>query len=267
VPKSPVTSRITQSRRARLSDQIVLFLDILGSASLATDARAAANLTRLSEALRFAHSLALTKGEDQPYRVVTFTDNVVLGWPVARDAVSELYATLREAASFQYALTRFGLFVRGGLTRGPHYMSEDLVFGPALIDAYNLERSVAVYPRIVLGRRAIELVQNARRRKGQRVYRRLARLLWRSGEGETFLNYLDVVRADSTSARSELLRHRLRIEQALVASTRSTRVWEKYRWLADYHDHFCRTHYRSHRDLLIGGKASSTRFSDVTHAL
>ncbi len=43
-----------------------------------------------------------------------------------------------------------GLVVRGGLCRGELLHTADLVFGPAFIEAYRLERKVAVLPRIAV---------------------------------------------------------------------------------------------------------------------
>jgi hypothetical protein len=43
--------------------------------------------------------------------------------------------------------------VRGGATVGNLYHSNGIVFGDALIEAYRLESSVAVYPRVVLSQK------------------------------------------------------------------------------------------------------------------
>lgn len=238
----------------KLTKQLCVFLDVLGSGLLAVDSKAASNLRRLHSAVEFAHDVAMRKRR-APYSVVTFTDNLVLGWPIADDPATELAKTLREAAAYQYALTRFGFFVRGGLAVGGLYMHSEFVFGPALIEAYQQEHSVALQPRVVLSRAAAAIARGALRRR--RPPAQLRRLLAVSGDGKIFVNYLEVARRDG---RSELLRHKQRVENELQRQTSSPRVWEKYRWLADYHNYYCQSNYPRQPDLVIESSSITTAF-------
>ena len=52
-----------------------------------------------------------------------------------------------------------GLFVRGGVSVGEFYINEDIVFGPALLDAHNTESNLACYPRIVLDDKTVGRLQ------------------------------------------------------------------------------------------------------------
>jgi hypothetical protein len=45
---------------------------------------------------------------------------------------------------------REDFFVRGGLTVDLFHIREGLIFGPALVEAYELESRHAVHPRVVL---------------------------------------------------------------------------------------------------------------------
>ena len=45
-----------------------------------------------------------------------------------------------------------GFFMRGAVVRGALYHDKEVVFGDALIRAYNLESTVARYPRIIIER-------------------------------------------------------------------------------------------------------------------
>lgn len=240
--------------RPTLSKQLCVFLDVLGSSLLAVDSRASTNLQRLHSAVELAHSVAMRKRRAAPYNVVTFTDNVVLGWPIADDPAAELAKTLREAAAYQYALTRFGFFVRGGLAVGGLYMHSEFVFGPALIEAYEQEHTVALQPRVVLSKGVVAIARGALRRKRPP---RLRRLLAISGDGQIFINYLEIARE---GGRAELLRHKQRVEDQLRRQTTSPRVWEKYRWLADYHNYYCQSNYPRQPDLVIESSSVTTAF-------
>lgn len=203
----PKATQMSGISAPKLSKQLCVFLDVLGSTLLAVDSKAASNLKRLHDAIELAHSVAMQKGARAPYKVVTFTDNLVLGWPIVDDPAAGLANTLREAAAYQYALTRFGFFVRGGLTVGKLYMHSEFVFGPALIEAYEHEHTVALQPRIVLSKGVVSIARSALRRR--RPPTGLHRLLAVSGDGHTFVNYLDVARQDG---RAEMLRHKQRVE-------------------------------------------------------
>lgn len=242
---------------ARLTRQVVLFLDILGSTLMASNLHAQRDLGKLSEALKFAHELALLKQAGTPYQISSFTDNVVLGWLIKTGNALELLLTLKEAAAYQYALTRHGFFVRGGLTCGRHYMDNDMVFGPALIEAVELERASAIYPRIVLGGAATNILRRVR--KGG-VVTGIGKAVARSDDGHVFVNYLTVLLSDRSVAPRELLKHKQSIEHALTRWSNNARVWEKYRWLANYHNHFCHRHFSKRRDLLITHRATITGF-------
>lgn len=54
-----------------------------------------------------------------------------------------------------YAL-RLGFLIRGGATIGSLYHSGGVVFGEALIEAVDLERHTAIYPRVVLSSAAVQ---------------------------------------------------------------------------------------------------------------
>jgi hypothetical protein len=48
------------------------------------------------------------------------------------------------------AALKIGFLIRGGVTIGNLYHAQGIVFGPAMVEAYELESRTAVYPRIVV---------------------------------------------------------------------------------------------------------------------
>ena len=81
-----------------------------------------------------------------------FSDNVLICYKEMKDDLSalSLVSFLRLVATIQRIFfERPHLVVRGGITKGPLYLTNDFVGGKALIDAVGLE-STAVYPRIVV---------------------------------------------------------------------------------------------------------------------
>jgi len=53
-------------------------------------------------------------------------------------------------------ISELGVLLRGGVSKGYLFHDDDTVFGPALVEAYNFEQSVAVFPRIMLSRQVYE---------------------------------------------------------------------------------------------------------------
>lgn len=81
-----------------------------------------------------------------------FSDNVLICCKNTNDTLStlSLVSFLRLVATIQRVFfERPHLIVRGGVTKGPLYLTKDFVGGKALIDAVELENT-AVYPRIVI---------------------------------------------------------------------------------------------------------------------
>jgi hypothetical protein len=249
-----------------MSDSIVLLLDILGSQEMASDAQAEEHLVRLFDALKYAREY-VPQGREQPYKIAAFTDNLVLGWPIKwaeQDAEAEYGATFFRAMCYQYELARQGFFVRGGLTRGPLYMDADFVFGPALVDAYNIERSVAVQPRIVLSKALVKLCwQHIHQYYGKARHTPHNREILMSEDGEAFLNYLSVLDDEEVDVHAELLRHKTSIERALKRYAAYPKITKKYRWVAGYHNYFCTSNYRGPTDLLISRGAGATGFQTL----
>ena len=81
-----------------------------------------------------------------------FSDNVLVGYKASKYSLSalSLVSFLRLVATIQRVFFEgTHLIVRGGITKGPLYLTNDFVGGKALVDAVELENN-AVYPRIVV---------------------------------------------------------------------------------------------------------------------
>ena len=90
------------------------------------------------------------KDDTVQYRI--FSDNIVFGIPYSciGDGEPEFGNIIMQVAYFQLMLATEGFFVRGGMTLGDLYIGEELVYGKALLDAYEIENTVSVYPRVVV---------------------------------------------------------------------------------------------------------------------
>jgi hypothetical protein len=89
-------------------------------------------------------------------RISTFSDNIVVTQAV--DEKTLLLLTL--LALQQIAGAMKGFLLRGGITVGDIVHDDECVFGPGLNRAYELENTIAQYPRFALDRDVIEEIGN-----------------------------------------------------------------------------------------------------------
>lgn len=124
-----------------------------------------------------------------------FSDNVLICCKNTNDTLStlSLVSFLRLVATIQRVFfERPFLIVRGGITKGPLYLTNDFVGGKALIDAVELE-STAVYPRIVVADCILNELDSFKMQNG--LFKSLVDascqdLLVKDIDDKTFLNYI-----------------------------------------------------------------------------
>ena len=139
-----------------------------------------------------------TYGESPPkiseieYKV--FSDNVLVGYKETKEPLSELFLVyfLRLVATIQRIFFEgFHLIVRGGITKGPLYLTKDLVGGKALIDAVELENT-AVYPRIFVADCILNELNSGIQNDFQKyiIDASCRDLLIKNADNKFFLNYI-----------------------------------------------------------------------------
>jgi len=152
-------------------EQFTAFIDFLGFSEVSTRTD---DTTRL-KVLDLLRSLSTLRGEFDVQStaqessksfsikpaISTFSDHIVISYPL-QPIYSELGSSEHVAAfvimtqftqllaRIAAAALRIGFLVRGGATIGKLYHARGVVFGEALIDAFQIESRTAVYPRVVV---------------------------------------------------------------------------------------------------------------------
>lgn len=88
-------------------------------------------------------------------RATVFSDSIVLS---DLPDLSGIFFTFSSLCHLVQRLARTATLVRGGITIGPLFHRESMVFGPALVEAYKIESQVAVYPRIVIAENIVKML-------------------------------------------------------------------------------------------------------------
>ena len=138
-----------------------------------------------------------------------------------------------------------GIFVRGAMTIGSMYLDDDPagpLFGPALVDAYQLESREVIYPRVAVSDEVLMGRGNTSDPFQAEVHRvdteMAALILTRDGSGLHFIDYLRAIITDVNHTEEEVIafleRHRSLISSGL--RTHRADVRRKYLWLQNYHN-------------------------------
>lgn len=168
--------------------------------------------------------------------ITQFSDSLIISVRPSPVGVMRLTSVVH---SLSWAFMRHGLWLRGGIALGPVYHRKDLAFGPAMIEAYDLEHNHAVNPRIILSDTLAD-----RLGQGERISSPAGETnfkTWRqdASDGRRFFDFLQPLGATTgkTSLPVVSTPHfttaRTAIEHGLT-TFKEEKTQLKYRWLADY---------------------------------
>lgn len=136
---------------------LVAFLDILGFSQICLSSekseKARNQLKRIFEYCEdIKESFRGLLGKEKIDSVI-ISDSIVLTLKLNKDkpSLNEIRNFVLASGQFQLYLAQNGVFLRGGISWGQLYVDKarKQIVGPAFIKAYNLEKSVSKYPRIV----------------------------------------------------------------------------------------------------------------------
>jgi hypothetical protein len=240
----------------------VLFIDLLGVRAMnrGTQRQVQTRLVELDRAVARMYRGYLEP--DSRWPAAFFSDTLVLAAPIesSEAEAAAIDGLVIQATLLQLNLLASGFFVRGGLSVGHFHIRDGLIFGPALADAYELESRHAVYPRIVLSKEAERCQRREHARLKRRGFTSHGNVLLRDGDGWTFINYLDSLFDELDDPAVTLEAHRDRVVDRLGRHRDDKRVWEKYRWVAEYHNAFVGGDALQAPDLCVPTDAMTWRF-------
>jgi len=87
---------------------------------------------------------------DNDIQTTSFSDSIIISYKI--NSINQLPFIITSLRDLLIYFIEQGVLIRGAITRGDLFHLNDRVFGSALIDAYELESIIAVYPRIIIGR-------------------------------------------------------------------------------------------------------------------
>ena len=164
-----------------------------------------------------------------------------MGCPIVGDGEAEVGSLILSLRYYQLDMLLQGFFVRGAISVGNNYMDNEIVFGDALMEAYDTEQSMARDPRIVLAKSAKQLVRKHLKFYGKVKDSPQHDTLLLDTDGQWFIHYLGVLNEDDPSEvdLTRLEAHKALAEARLHSFANQPTIWSKYAWVANYHNFFC----------------------------
>lgn len=213
-----------------MSSHAVALVDALGTSEVLQDPeRAQAVLETVYDVTTNAVPKLLIGAKLDGIKSQFFSDSLCLA--VSGEHAAVLQRLALSVAGIQATFALRGRFLRGALALGLHHHSEYVVFGPALLRAYLLERDCAVYPRVVFDGHATEVAYGSVGRDDEVIP--LARDVT---DDSVFVDFLQLVDKTRLRAVRDQIARACAEEKLRAQLSRRRRAWEKLRWLADYYN-------------------------------
>lgn len=138
---------------SKYEDRIIAFIDILGFSNIIKHTNISSQeLNNLGSALNYIHNyFNEVQGDyEDPsvFQLSQFSDSIVIS--VSMKHSLEMTTIFKHLKNIQINLIQRNILLRGGIVKGKLIHTDDLLLGPGMINAYNLESKCALHPRIVI---------------------------------------------------------------------------------------------------------------------
>jgi hypothetical protein len=137
----------------KYEDRIVAFIDILGFSNIIkATINSNGELNNLGGALTYVHNYfnEISNDYDDPsiLQLSQFSDSIVIS--ISMKHSLEMTVIFKHLKMIQIELLYKNILLRGGIVKGLLIHNHNLLLGPGMINAYNLESKCAMHPRIVI---------------------------------------------------------------------------------------------------------------------
>jgi len=137
-------------------ERLILFLDFLGFREIIQKSvDDASQLEAIVDAITAMASLADESDVRTTQKITQFSDSLVVSYRI--DEPSAVFWLLNSISFIIINLAVRGFLVRGGVAVGKLYHTDDMILGPGMNRAYELESKHATYPRVIIDQSVFEI--------------------------------------------------------------------------------------------------------------
>ncbi len=143
--------------------RFVLFLDILGFQKIIeeTEKKDEPQQDKINDIIALIEDMktVLSRMPEQTSKIVTqFSDSIVVSFK--ENDRKEITSFLKSVHELTVKLASKNILCRGAVSYGNVYHKDNVIFGPALVDAYLTESQAAIYPRVIFDKSVIEIMKS-----------------------------------------------------------------------------------------------------------
>lgn len=234
-----------KKRNLAYKPHLVTYIDIMGFRTMVKE-KPPNHISRVIRLVKEAFEPDAKSKTEFDEHYVNFSDLIVHTVPLnsqvnIRNRVGSLFSRILAIVHGQASLIDEGILVRGALVLGGMEKSYNVLFGPALIDAYDLEQHSASVSRVVVTPELLndfktEPLLHLIDHKHDAEYVR--KLLRTDSDSVVFVDYLGGLanEVQPSAYLSFLRRHKSLVEEGLLRFAKNQKVLAKYIWLKNYHD-------------------------------
>lgn len=207
-------------------EKLVAFIDLLGFKELNADVEQKSTIHNVlktnEELIKIIETINIGQKQNENCSIRIFSDSIFFSYP------QEMFtALLKDIRTIYYQVAKQGYFFRGGITFGKVFDTGISLYGPAVIEAYELESNTAFYPRIILKK---DLFKKLNLTESQKTDISSNRLILKDFDNQLFLNYL--YKTD-LNFFYELDIIRNRIISSTTKNKHKVKLLPKYLWLVN----------------------------------
>ncbi len=251
--------RIIPFSTNQYKNNIIVYIDLIGFKNLVLSTHANGNIENVLSLISYfqkdvSEGEKKLKGNAFSFRPSfnLFSDSIIFSYPldlfntpselktakladspeifIDNDKSTILFSVSNRIADIQLQALQYGILTRGCLTVGDIYHNQNIWFGPGIIEAYEHESKIAIFPRVILSKNAYEYFRNE-------ITYSATRSLLCDADGFFYVNYIGGIHTkmgnDYCSAHHKL-RKIITDNLGLLSEAKKIKERHKWEWLSMY---------------------------------
>jgi hypothetical protein len=164
-----------------------------------------------------------------------FSDSIIISYLMNEE--SGIFDILLDILYLCAAVIQKGFLLRGAIVCDKLFHTENKIFGPALVKAYEMESKLAIYPRIILDDNIIKIAELYHNRihdpEMEREY--VKQLILKDFDGLYFINIFDAIESELDAGIEEMPEYFESLKKIIVSmdTQNNFSIKSKYLWLKE----------------------------------
>ncbi|KUH41411.1 hypothetical protein [Bacillus mycoides] len=222
-------------------ERIIVFIDILGFKNhINQTVQDPSFFVKMQNVLNYLSKLkhdndnGILAQKEIGREVTVFSDSIVVSYPI--NLPGSVFYLLLDIVHLQLEMLSYGILMRGGVTVGKLCHDDNIVYGPAMIEAYELESNVAVYPRVVVDKKSFEAAIQYPLNPPKQELEHISDLINEDFDGQYYVDFISQWQEveDQDDYFKALGTIKIIIENAIHDYQSKPAILVKYQWLKKY---------------------------------